>query len=140
MSLARAVLQSPDRAALMASVAPLHPVHLSDIPPAGLQRARQHYEGEVHRLLQLAGVATEAAAGADAEAGAGEGPTAGAGTVTGPGAGATDGVNGAGPGAAAVTAGAGGVSADDVLRLILAVQCNAFYSGFYLQCSMFNHW
>lgn len=130
MSLARAVLQSPDRAALMASVAPLHPVQLSDIPPAGLQRARQHYEREVHRLLQLAGVATEAAAGADAESGTGEGPTAWA----------ADGVNGAGPGAVAVMAGAGVVSADDVLRLILAVQCNAFYSGVYLQCSMFNHW
>jgi hypothetical protein len=28
---------------------------------------------------------------------------------------------------------------DDVLRLILAVQCNAFYSGFHVHCSMFNH-
>ena len=138
VSLARAVLQSPDRAVLMASVAPLHPVQLSDIPPSGLQRARRHYQGEVQRLLQLAGGAKEATAGADTEPGAGAGPGPGAGTEPRPGAGAADGMDGAGPGAAEVTAGA--VSADGILRLILAVQCNAFYSGFYLQCSMFNHW
>jgi hypothetical protein len=34
---------------------------------------------------------------------------------------------------------AGQLAEESVLRLILAMQSNAFYSGIYLQCSMFNH-
>ncbi len=97
----------------MAAVAPLHPISLSDIPPSALESARSVLPS--HRLSRICRHKCTHRNSYAAEIDR-----------------LLEGQNSTG-------AGPTSLGRDDVLRLILAVQCNAFYSGFYLHCSMFNH-
>ena len=101
----------------MTAVAALHPVSLSDIPGEGLDQARAHYATETARLQQLhpAHLDLDQVCSHPARTSARFPPLALAASLL------------------------HTLVLDQVLRLILAVQCNAFYSGFYVLCSMFNH-
>ncbi|KAG1659968.1 hypothetical protein FOA52_010601 [Chlamydomonas sp. UWO 241] len=106
VSLARALLTSPEWRARLDAVSHLHPERSSDLPGgvegAAVAAAWAAYGEDVDRIVALHAQA-EAARSSGADSG---------GLLATP---------------------------DDVLRLILAVQCNAFYSGFHVHCSMFNH-
>ncbi|GAX79346.1 hypothetical protein CEUSTIGMA_g6788.t1 [Chlamydomonas eustigma] len=119
VSLARALLQDPRCDWMLKQVAHLHPVQLTDIPPASLQSAKQHYASDVERLMKLLPIKIKNASG----------PL----QPTSPKMMSHD------HEASEATIQHGSVDENTVLRLILAVQCNAFYSGFYVLCSMFNH-
>eukprot|EP00955_Chlamydomonas_euryale_P090214 364521-Chlamydomonas_euryale.AAC.12 len=109
---------------------------LADLPGgrdgAAVAQARAAYSNDVQRILALQR-ANFAAADSDASGGPYGGDN-GSADGSGAGRGAADGCG------SDIRGGSGSLPSDeDVLRLILAVQCNAFYSGLHVHCSMLNH-
>lgn len=148
-ALARCVLQHSNRQHCLDRCSHLCPVQLSDIPAAALAVQRQAHtstiehlravEDAVHAAAPMVSDASRATAiGGPARDGSAAGAAAPPDGTTAT-ADAQHGAADAGPDSADAGAARAGLSDDELLRLLLGMQMNAFESGVYIELAMLNH-